>query len=224
MRKLIFPIVIAVLSGCDQGAILHGADDIPIDYIEGMSLDPSKIKYVDVFVNKLGKPVVELLYENKYNLIFFSCEASEQTQLLDLLTFENSPHIGISPNITYRGNGGGYVEVRFPIDYSNLLHEPFNLITEVNSQRTVTTLNDSTKFVLLENSKGFKLRHHSKSYDGIVINVLKNQITDFDGHTDLGIFIYRRKNKDYFLVTFANNPNRGLSPIKELFSTLSIQY
>lgn len=224
MRKLIFPIVIAVLSGCDQGAILHGVDNIPIDYINGLTLDSSKIKNVDVFANNVGRPVVEFLYENRYKLIFFSCETSEQTQLLDLLTFENSSHIGISPNITYRGNGGGYVEVNFPIDYSNLLHEPFNLITEPNSQRTVMALNDSTKFVLLENSRGFKLRHHSKRYDGIVINVLENQITDFDGRTDLGIFVYHRQNKDYFLVTFAKNPNGALLSLKDLFSTLNIQY
>lgn len=224
MRKLILPVVIAMLSGCDHGTILHDVYDIPIDYIEGLSLDTSKIKNVDIFVNKVDRPVVELLYENKYKLIFFSCENSGQTQLLDFLTFENSSRLGISPNITYKGNGGGYVEVSFPIDYSNLVNEPFSLITEPNSRRPVMTLNDSTKFVLLENSRGFKLRNHSKNYDGIVVNVLENQIIDFDGRTDLGIFIYHRKNRDYFLIVYAISSNRGLLSPKNLFSALNIEY
>ncbi|MBD1433576.1 hypothetical protein H8B06_12115 [Sphingobacterium sp. DN00404] len=224
MRKLILPVVIAMLSGCDRGTILHDVYDIPIDYIEGLSLDTSKIKNVDIFVNKVDRSVVELLYENKYKLIFFACDNHEHTQLLDFLTFENSSHLGISPNITYKGNGGGYLAVNFPIDYSNLVNEPFSLITEPNCRRTVMTLNDSTKFVLLKNSRGFKLRNHSKNYDGIVVNVLENQIIDFDGRTDLGIFIYHRKNRDYFLIAYAISSNRGLLSPKNLFSALNIEY
>lgn len=223
IRRLEFLIFILVilLNSCEVATILEGIENVPKDYIEVLELDSTEMKQIDVFIPKVGRPAVNMLYRKTYELFFFSCEPSVNGRLIDFLSFKSSSKIGISPNISYTGNVSN-VQVELPIKYDNLIAGPSELVTQPDSKNTIVKLNDSTTFILLKDSRGFEWRSLSKDYAGIVVNVLENQITKFDGKADLGILIYHRRKRDYLLVAFGIQ-GQPLQ-LNDLFDALDISW